>query len=250
VLGVGVVVGVGVGLAVELWLAGGVAGAGVCGGQLAEPGCWLSGVLGVMPPTGAPPLGGRGLPWPFTPDPPVPPELLPSRELTSAPVSEDTCCRSTGAPAYAPIATTNAAMARAAARRTGTRRRWPGVPGCACERSWPGRGTVCSQDQRESRPPSARRDTPEQAAISQATGTGCGVLSRGRIRSRPSPEGSAESAAACSARRTKSSKSSPCWVKPHPSTPRSADMARKTWLLTAPRLIPIAEAISASGRPA
>jgi hypothetical protein len=35
-----------------------------------------------------------------------------------------------------------------------------------------------------------------------------------------------------------------------PSTPRSADMARKTWLLTAPWLIPIAEAISASGRPA
>ena len=104
--------------------------------------------------------------------------------------------------------------------------------------------------QTDSRPPSARRDTPEQAAISQATGTGYGVLSRARIRCRPASEGSAESAAACSARRKNSSKSSRCWVKPHPSTPRSADMARETWLLTAPWLIPIAEAISASGKSA
>ena len=249
-VGAGLVLGVGVALAVGLWLAGGVARAGVCVVQLAESGCWLSGVLGVVPPTVASPLGGTGLPWLFTPGPPVLPELLPSRELTSAPVSDDTCCRSTGAPAYAPIATTNAATARAAARRPRTRRRWPGVPGCARQRSRPGPGTVCSQDQWASRPPSARRDTPEQAAITQASSNGYGFLSRAWIRSSPSPEGSAASAAACSARRTMSSKSARCWVKSHPSTPRSAAIARATWLLTAPRLIPIAEAISASGKSA
>ena len=181
----------------------------------------------------------------------MPPEPLPSRELTSAPVSEDTCCRSTGAPAYAPIATTSAAMARAAARRTRTRRRWPGVPGCARERSWPGPGTVCSQDQTASRPPSARRDTPEQAAITQATSTwvrcpqpGADPLQAivgglGRVRR--------------SMQRAAQQVLKVVRVLGHasgPSTPRSADMARKTWLLTAPWLIPIAEAISASGRSA
>jgi hypothetical protein len=39
-------------------------------------------------------------------------------------------------------------------------------------------------------------------------------------------------------------------VQSHPSRPRSAAMARKAWLLTAPWLIPIAEAISASGKSA
>jgi hypothetical protein len=186
----------------------GVASVGVCGAQVCDPGWPELPVLGAVPVTvplvgdeglpaledeglpaledeglpalgdeGLPALGdeglpspaGKGLPWPFTPGPPVPAGPPRCGEPVSAPVSDE-ASRSTGPPAKAPAATTNAAMTRAAARRRSTRRGRRGVPGRSRRRSPPGPSALCSAADRLSRPPSARPDTLEQAAISQATG--------------------------------------------------------------------------------
>jgi hypothetical protein len=64
---------------------------------------------------------------------------------------------------------------------------------------------LCTSAKTRCTAPRARQATFEYAAITQARGNGYGVVSRARIRSRPSSAGSTQSAATCSVRRRNSS---------------------------------------------
>lgn len=119
---------------------------------------------------------------------------------------------------------------------------------CSGHAQWP-RQTQCS----------ARSRTPLAAATSRGCGGRC--LVRARIRSSPLAPGSTRLTAADSARRSACSRSFSGAVIPSPaSLPRhvvscskidlSAAIARAVWLFTAPLLIPIVAAISASERSA
>jgi hypothetical protein len=150
-------------------------------------------------------------------------------ELRADPACDSTC-RPNGVSAETLTAMRSVTAATVKTRPSRSGRRWRPV---APERSPApagrarARGTVCSQAETESRPPRACPATQGRAAISQAetesrppraclatqahaaisqaTGSGCGVARRARIRSRPSPAGSTESTAPCSAPRRKSS---------------------------------------------
>jgi hypothetical protein len=120
-------------------------------------------------------------------------------------------CRSGGATAKTPIATAQAATASATARFARSGRHCRCGPGRATRprcRARPGR--TGSQAPMEPRPPCTRRASPEHTARTHATGAAWGVVSRARIRSRPSPDGSSGSTAECSARRSRSSGSRSC----------------------------------------
>jgi hypothetical protein len=123
-------------------------------------------------------------------------------EVRTDPACEITC-RPSGVSVDTLMASRTVTAATVVTRRSHCMYR----PSAAPSRRWTSPGTVCSQAETESRLPRARLATQEHAASSQATGSGRGVVSRARIRSRPSPAGSAESTAACSAPRSKSSKS-------------------------------------------
>jgi hypothetical protein len=119
-------------------------------------------------------------------------------------------CRPNGVIVETLSARTSDTASTATTRRTPARRRRGGVPGRATP-SRPGRpGTICrhadrSHTEAESSPPRARLAIWEHATLIQATGRDDGVVSRARMRCRPSPAGSIESAAECSARRRRSS---------------------------------------------
>ena len=176
---------------------GGTARADAPGVQLAAGCPWLWPPPWVAPVTPAAPLPP---PLPLGPASPVPAGAAPPMEFRTAPAREITC-RPNGVSAEALMASRTVTAATVVTRRSRAMYRPSGAP----SRRWTSPGTVCSQAETESRLPRAYRATQEHAAISQATGSGCGVVSRGRIRSRPSPAGSAESTAACSAPRRKSS---------------------------------------------
>jgi hypothetical protein len=171
---------------------GGTARADIPGVQLAAgwPSFWPAWVAPVTP----------AAPLPFGPGSPVPAGAAPPMGFRTAPAREITC-RPSGVSAETLMARRTVTAAAVTTRRNRSMYR----PSAAASRRWTSPGIVCSQAQTESRLPRAYRATQEHAAISQATGNGCGVVSRARIRSRPSPAGSAESAAACSAPRRKSS---------------------------------------------
>ena len=90
-----------------------------------------------------------------------------------------------------------------------------------------------------------RRPRLAQAAISQATTSGRGVVRRARIRASPSAAGSTDSR-----RRVQRVAQDVLGLEvrhaSRSSTLRSAAMARAVWLLTAPRLMPMIAAICAS----
>jgi hypothetical protein len=117
----------------------------------------------------------------------------------------DPACEITCRPSGVSVETLMASRTVTAATVVTRRSRCVYRPSAAPSRRWTSPGTVCSQAETESRLPRARLATQEHMASSHATGNGCGVVSRVRIRSRPSPAGSAESTAACSAPRRKSS---------------------------------------------
>jgi hypothetical protein len=117
----------------------------------------------------------------------------------------DPACEITCRPNGVSVETLMASRTVTAATVVTRRSRCVYRPSAAPPRRWTSPGTVCSQAETESRLPRARLATQEHTASSHATGNGCGVVSRVRIRSRPSPAGSAESTAACSAPRRKSS---------------------------------------------
>jgi hypothetical protein len=191
---------------------GGTARADVPGVQLAA-GCPWPWPPWVAPATPAAPLP---LPLPLGPGSPVPAGAAPAMEFRTAPACEITC-RPNGVSAEALMASRTVTAATVVTRRSRAMYRPSGAP----SRRWTSPGTVCSQAETESRLPRAYRATQEHAAISQATGSGCGVVSLERIRSRPSPAGSAESTAACSAPRRTSSKSPECWLMPQAPAPRA-----------------------------
>jgi hypothetical protein len=177
-----------------LVLAGGTARADAPGVQLAA-GCASFWPPFVAPVTPAPPPPG-----PLAPSSPVPAGAPPPMEFRADPACEITC-RPNGVSAETLMASRTVTAATVATRRSRSVYR----PSAAPPRRWTSPGTVRSQAETESRLPRARLATQEHTAISQATGSGRGVVSRARIRSRPSPAGSAESTAACSAPRRRSS---------------------------------------------
>ena len=146
--------------------------------------------------------------------PPVPfwwPSL--TRDRMSPAVCEIANCR-TGVSARTPADTRMTATASTAPARS--------PAGCCRSRSLPGPATrKCSLTAPRtpwshaditSSPLSARLAPAEYPAIIQATSSGRGVVSRARIRSRPSSAGSTELAAARSVRRRISSRSRSRWV--------------------------------------
>ena len=199
------------------------------------------GVLGVVPVTARPPLENR-LPLPFSPGPSAPTDPLSSAARIGTPACTNVC-RSVSAEAL--IATSNAAVITAVARLAGARRACRcGMPGRARQRSWALPSTVCSHTQPESRAPRSTRPSSRQVASSTAPSAGPGSAPGHRPRALPNPP-QHEARGAEGPHRHLGAGS--CLT---PSTSRSADIARAMWLLTAPRLIPIAEAISASDKSA
>jgi hypothetical protein len=118
------------------------------------------------------------VPLPFTPWPPPPAGPLLSKDRIRAAVCE-TACRGSGVSARAA-----AAPATAAADSSAT-----------------------AHCHRRDRPLRAARSRGRLASIAmiQATGGGRGLVSLARIRSSPSSDGSSQSVASCSARRSSSS---------------------------------------------
>jgi hypothetical protein len=214
--------------------AGGRAGVVVTGGVLA----WLLGLAGGTAKADAPDVQlvvGCTVPWPpcVAPVPPAPAAPLPGPLAPGSPVPAgsgspppmefralsacEIMCRPNGVTAETLMASRTVTAATVATRRSRPVYR----PSAAPPRRWTSPGTVCSQAKTESRLPRVRLATREHTAISQATGSGCGGVSRARIRSRPSSAGSIGSTAVCSAPRRKSSKSPWCWLMPHRPAPRA-----------------------------
>jgi hypothetical protein len=119
-------------------------------------------------------------------------------------------------------------------------------------------GRLVSEDQ-ASRPRQVQFPARSRKAMTMAKSHGCGGrrLVLARILSSPSAPGWTSSTAADSARRKACSRPSSGAVMPSPACPQhhdvscsridlSADIPRAVWLFTAPRLMPIAVAISAS----
>ena len=178
--------------------------------------------------------------------PPVPfwwPSL--TRDRMSPAVCEIANCR-TGVSARTPADTRMTATASTAPARS--------PAGCCGSRSLPGPATrKCSLTAPRtpwshadiaSSPLSARLAPAEYPAIIQATSSGRGVVSRARIRSRPSSAGLYR-AGGCPQRAAQNLLKVTIALGHFrfSSRTRSDDMARAVWLLTAPVLIPIVWAI-------
>lgn len=237
----------------------------------------LRAAIEAEPLTGSVP--GDRLPVPAgAPPPPLPPAV----PGVCPPVStlELTCtiaCRNDGTASAMPAMKATPASTPAGRSQAMPRGR-PGLGrGARCRGDWAGIAACCgSRNRGRGTAPGLGRDSgqaqwPRQtkclawpkAPAATLTSQGCGwrPLVRARIRSSPSAPGSTWPTAAHNARR--SAMSRPSWgtVMPSPAHPPlhevscskidlSAAIARAVWLLTAPLLMPIVAAMSASERSA
>jgi hypothetical protein len=197
------------------------------------------------------------------PGPGTPPPLVPGRSTLAAwpPVStlELTCTTACRSGATASVALT--ANATPASTETGRNQPRPPAPLSAARIDGDSLGKADRKvsEERASRPRQVQFPARSMKAMTMASSHGCGGrrLVLARILSSPSAPGRTSSTAADSARRKACSRSSSGAVMPSPACPQhhdvscsridlSADIPRAVWLFTAPRLIPIAVAISAS----
>jgi hypothetical protein len=210
------------------------------------------GVPEVVIVSGLEPPGGAAEPGPGIPPPLV---RVPSTLEAWPPVStlELTCTTACRSGATASVAQTASAMP--ASTETGRNQPRPPAP------RTDGVGKVGRTviEGRASRPRQVQFPARSMKALTMARSHGCGGrrLVLARILSSPSAPGRTSSTAADSARRKACSRSSSGAVMPSPACPQhhdvscsridlSADIPRAVWLFTAPRLMPIAVAISAS----
>ena len=201
---------------------------------------------------------GPGIP----PLPPLPPLMpVPSTLPAWPPVStvELTCTTACRSGATASVAET--ANATPASTEAGRNQPWPPAPRSAARVDGDSSGKLsrkASEDQ-ASRPRQVQLPARSMKAMPMAMSHGRGGrrLVLARILSSPSAPGWTSPTAADSARRKACSRSSSGAVMPSPACPQhhdvscsridlSADIPRAVWLFTAPRLMPIAVAISAS----
>jgi hypothetical protein len=196
-LGDGLALAFTLGQALGLGHAPGLAAAGV--GQWAGAAllwCFLPDAVpatGAAPPAGAPP--------PLTAGPPVPTAGPPPSTVWIRATACANTCWGNGVNAK------TAAIAMKAARASPATGRHAGCcrPDRAARyRSRAAPGTCCSHSHAVCSPPRARPTTSGNPVVIQATGVECGLVSRARIRSRPSSAGSIASASVCNRRRSSS----------------------------------------------
>lgn len=221
---------------------------------------------------------GDGLPLPAGAPPPLPPDLpgvwppVSTLELTCtiACLNGGTASATLAAkmtPASTPIGRSQAMPNGRPGPGRGARCRGDGAgaAACGCSRNR-GRGTALglgSDSGQAQWPRQTQCLAWPKAPAATLTSQGCGwrALVRARIRSSPSAPGSTWPTAAHNARRSAPSRPFSGAVMPSPACPQrhevscskidlSAAIARAVWLLTAPLLIPIVAAISASERSA